>query len=71
MKKSLENLNLFAASDLPISFDARRKWSSRHEDKCPTIKKVLNSGKGKCGWVYRIHINQITKFNFNIIIPSI
>lgn len=56
-KKSV--LGFFKLSyDIPIQFDARLKWSSVYTSNgepidinCPSVKKVFNSGKCKCGWV--------------------
>ncbi|XP_050528093.1 cathepsin B-like cysteine proteinase 6 [Daktulosphaira vitifoliae] len=43
--------------EIPVQFDARVKWSSINSnstDKCPSIKKVFNNGKCKCGWAVAI-----------------
>lgn len=50
-------LTPFSSKDLPKSFDARKRWIS-----CPTISKVLNSGKCKCGWVYYSKLNISNQF---------
>lgn len=57
IKKLIHYFNLFASDtyvDFPMEFDARKKWSSHAGDsteKCPTVRKVFNNGKCKCGWV--------------------
>lgn len=56
IKKSPESFHLLSANDFPTSFDARKKWSSRRDDSCPTIRKVLNNGRCKCGWVYILQL---------------
>lgn len=56
MKSLREYFSLFAFGSLPSVFDARTKWGPSAkgdpDDKCPTINKVYNNGKCKCGWVF-------------------
>lgn len=57
MKTLFRYFNLYTSKTLP-AFDARSKWASFEGDpneKCPTIRKVYNSGKCKCGWVLYIN----------------
>lgn len=69
MKKLLHYFNLFASfytyTDFPMEFDARIRWSSHISDpneKCPTVRKVYNSGKCKCGWVYFIKLRNVITY---------
>lgn len=49
---------------IPTDFDAREKWGSKYDPnngepielRCPSIKKVFNNGKCKCGWVCAFNI---------------
>lgn len=54
MKQLLGYFHLFASPSEFPAFDARKKWASHEGDKhekCPMIRRVVNSGKCKCGWV--------------------
>lgn len=69
MKKLPNYFNLFPSfhtyTDFPIEFDARKRWSSHTSDpdeKCPTVRKVYNSGKCKCGWVYFTKLQNVTSY---------
>jgi len=53
-KKLLGYFNLYKSATELLEFDARTKWASNEEyskQQCPSIRKVFNSGKCKCGWV--------------------
>lgn len=60
-KKLLGYFNLYKSTSELLEFDARTKWASNEEEhskqKCPSIRKVLNGGKCKCGWVLYFNCN--------------